>query len=81
MLETHASPSGTTQTYHGAPTPAPAPSTPKYLSKDQLDTYLNANYGELSNAFSQVGSQYGFTNLNDFANAQYINHGYRTSVL
>lgn len=58
-----------------APTPAPAPSTPKYLSKDQLDTYLNANYGELSNAFSQVGSQYGFTNLNDFANAHYINHG------
>lgn len=58
-----------------APTPAPAPSTPKYLSKDQLDTYLNANYGELSNAFSQVGSQYGFTNLNDFANAQYINFG------
>ena len=60
-----------------APAPAPASSSaaPRYLTRDQLDTYLNANYGELSEAFRTSGQQYGFTSLNDFANAQYVNHG------
>lgn len=46
---------------------------PDALTKNQLDSYLNDNYGEFKNAFNT--NNYGLPTLEDFANAQYMNYG------